>query len=74
LTLTLIGDDFFEEVQRMTLSGASYIDAVLRWCESKGVDPEVGAELIDKYPVIKARVQMEAEDLCLLRKEGRLPI
>lgn len=51
----------------MVAEGASYIDAVTHWCETRGVEPEVGAELVDKNPLIKIRLQMEAEGLRLLR-------
>ena len=57
----------------MVQKGGTYIDSVVRWCADRGLEIEAGAELIAQFPLIKARLQMEAEDLSLLKKSGRLP-
>lgn len=52
----------------------SYIEAVEIWCDQNGKDIIVGADLVKKSPIIKSKIQTEAEDLNLLPKTTRLPI
>jgi hypothetical protein len=54
----------------MVGDGASYIDAVTHWCAIHNLEPEVGAELVEKNPIVKLKIQMEAETLRLLRSES----
>lgn len=75
LSVDSVGDEFFRSVQTMVEGGSSYVDAIVRWCEDRGLEPEVGAEMAQKFPLIRSRLQMEAEDLRLIKSDGaRLPI
>lgn len=48
----------------------SYMDAILIWCEKRGVEPEVVATLVRKSAPLKAKLQVEAETLNLLPRSG----
>ena len=51
-----------------------YIDAVVLWCENNKLEVEYAASLIRKDPVIKEKIQVEAENLNILKRGARLPI
>jgi hypothetical protein len=67
-------EDFYRDIDLMVKRGASYLDAIVEWCESRGIEVEVGAELVAKSPLLLSRIQLEAEDINLLKKDGRLPL
>jgi|TARA_B110000908_G_scaffold169368_1_gene226383 hypothetical protein len=50
----------------------SYMDAVCWWCEKHEMEIEVAAKLLNT--VIKAKLEVEAQDLNYLAKSARLPI
>jgi hypothetical protein len=51
-----------------------YIDAVILWCETNGVEVEYAANLIKKNQVLKLKIQIEAENLNYVKKTARLPL
>lgn len=52
-----------------------YMDAVILWCEKRGLEPEIGAGLVKKSAPLKAKIKLEAEELSFLPKSGgRLPV
>ena len=51
-----------------------YMESVIYWCEENGLDPEFAGELIKKNLALKAKIQIEAENLNFLKKESRLPL
>jgi hypothetical protein len=55
------------------MKDVSYMDAILEYCDSNGVEVEVAASLIDDK--IKHQIQLEAESLHFLPKSNttRLP-
>ena len=50
----------------------SYMDAVCWWCEKHEMEIEVAAKLLNT--VIKAKLEVEAQDPNYLAKSARLPI
>lgn len=67
--------DFVKEIDRLALSkGLTYFDAVMHYCETYNIEMETAASLIKQSTVLKARIQIEAENLNLVRRSGRLPI
>jgi hypothetical protein len=69
--------DFPEQIERLVRDkGLSYLDAVVHWCDTRDPPIEylVGAEMVKKNAVLKAKVQIEAENLNFLPKSARLPI
>ncbi len=66
---------FTTDIEKLcTARGIEYIDAVVDWCEKNRVDIEVVANIIKKDPVIKAKIQAEAENLNVLKRGAKLPI
>jgi hypothetical protein len=51
-----------------------YIDAVVFWCEKNNLDIETAAYWIKKDPVMKSKIQYEAENLNIIKRGSRLPI
>jgi hypothetical protein len=66
---------FVEEVEVLCRTkNMDYIDAVVLWCENNKLEVEYAASLIRKDPVIKEKIQVEAENLNILKRGARLPI
>lgn len=51
-----------------------YLDATLFYSEQTGLEPQVVGNLVLKTPVIKEKIQEEAEAVNLLPKTARLDI
>ena len=67
--------DLSKEVERLTKNtNGDIIDAICHWCEENNVDIETAAALIKKDPVLRAKVQIEAEELNILAPSAKLPI
>lgn len=54
--------------------GISHLDAVVEYCERNDVDIEAVGTMIKKNPVLKARIEEDAENMNYLQKHARLPI
>ena len=50
-----------------------YIDAVMLYCEQHNIEVETAAQLIKQNVVLKAKVQVEAENLNMVKRTARLP-
>ena len=50
----------------------SYMDAVLYHAQSMELEPEAMAKMLNKS--IKDKIEVEAQDLNMLKKTGKLPI
>ena len=61
--------EFLCEVKKL-----EYIDAVVYWCETNGVEVEYAANLIKKNQVLKLKILEEAENLNFVKKTARLPL
>lgn len=73
--LPLSSNNFAQQIEELVWrSDVTYMDAVLLWCDGRGLEPEVGAELVKRSAPLKAKIQAEAEDLRFLKKSARLPI
>ena len=67
--------EFVREIDRIAgLNGLSYFDAVMHYCETNNIEVETAASIIKQSAVLKAKIQVEAENLNLVRKSGRLHI
>lgn len=65
--------DFSQQIEEIVRTKKiSYIESVELWCDRNGKDIIVGADLVKKSPIIKSKIQVEAEDLNLLPKTSRL--
>ena len=66
--------DLAKEIERLTKSGETdVIDAICHWCKENNVDVETAAALIKRDQVLKAKVQIEAESLNILKPSAKLP-
>jgi hypothetical protein len=52
----------------------SYMDAILAYCEKNGVEVETVGDMVKNIPVLRAKVQEEAEALHFLPKTSKLPL
>lgn len=68
-------NNFIEDIELLCRSkNMEYVDAVVYWCEINKLEVEYAASLIKKDPVIKAKIQVEAENMNILKRGARLPI
>jgi hypothetical protein len=66
---------FIEEIEDLCISkNIEYIDAVVCWCEKHNFEIEYAADLIKTHPVLKSKIQTEAENLNFIKRVKRLPI
>jgi Phage late-transcription coactivator len=73
--LNLTSNNFASEIEAMCRAkNIEYIDAVVLWCEKNKIEIECVAGLIKKDPVFKSKIQVEAENLNVLKRGARLPI
>lgn len=67
--------DLAKEIERLTKNGRTdIIDAVCHWCAENNVDVETAAALIKKDAVLRAKIQIEAENLNILKPSAKLPL
>jgi hypothetical protein len=67
--------NFVDDVEKLCRTkNIDYIDAVVIWCEKNKLEVEYAASLIKKDPAIKGKIQVEAENLNILKRGARLPI
>lgn len=66
---------FVEEIEILCRDrNIEYIDAVVFWCQKNNLEVETAAYWIKKDPVMKSKIQVEAENLNILKRGARLPI
>ena len=71
----LKSSSFVDEIEKLCFEkDIEYIDAVVYWCEKNKLEIETAAYWIKKDPVMRAKIQVEAENLNILKKGARLPI
>lgn len=66
---------FEDDIERLVSSTKmSYMEAIIHWTETKGIEIEYAAALIKKDNVLKSKLKAEAEDLHFLVRGATLPI
>ena len=71
----LKNSNFVEEIEILCRTkNIEYIDAIVFWCDKNKLEIETAAYWIKKDPVMKSKVQVEAENLNILKRGARLPI
>lgn len=71
----LKSSNFVEEIEKLCRDkNIEYIDAIVFWCEKNNLEIETAAYWIKKDPVMRSKVQVEAENLNVLKRGARLPI
>lgn len=67
--------DFQQEIEQLIQEKRlSFMDAVLHYCETTGMEVETAGTLIKSSAKMKARIQIDAEQLHFLPKSSKLPI
>ena len=65
----------YNDIEALVLTnGLDYIDAVLFFCETNGLDVEAVGDLISKNDLLKSKIELEAEELHFIKKTARLSI
>jgi len=67
-------ENIVKEIQAFIDKGVPYIDAVVEYAEKNEVEIEVIGQMIKSSPILKAKIQYEAEELNMMDKTDRLPI
>lgn len=71
----LKNSNFIEEIEKLCRTkNIEYIDAIIFWCQKNNLEVETAAYWIKKDPVMKSKIQLEAENLNILKRGARLPI
>lgn len=66
---------FVEEVESICrVKNVEYIDAILMYCDKYKLEVETAAFWVKNDPMMKAKLQVEAENLNILKRGARLPI
>ncbi len=67
--------DFLTEVERMVADeGMGYMDSVIEWCSLKNIEIESMASVIANNSIIKAKIQLEAENLHFLPRSIKVSL
>ena len=75
LNSILKADEVIGDIEEaVTKHKIGYIDAIVNYCERRGVEIEAVAAVIKSNNKIKARLQEQAEELNYLPKRAKLPI
>lgn len=71
----LKNSNFVAEIEKLCSDkNIEYIDAIVFWCERNNLEVETAAYWIKKDPVMKHKIQAEAENLNILKRGARLPL
>lgn len=71
----LKNSSFVEEVEKLCRDkNIEYIEAVIYWCEKNNLEVETAAYWIKKDAVMRSKIQLEAENINVLKKGARLPV
>ncbi len=70
-----LNTEFPAEIEKLVRENEiEYMDAVILWCERNNLEVEFAAEMIRRNAALKAKIQIEAENLNFMKKSARLPI
>ena len=64
---------FQEQIENMVInSDYNYMEAIVDYCDRTGMEIELASSLVNKD--LKAKIQIDAQELNMLPKSRRLPI
>ena len=67
--------NFFAEIERIRAhDNVDYMEAIISYCEQRGIEVEMAAKFINMNIAMKSKIREEAEDLNYLERTARLPI
>lgn len=69
-------NEFVSDIEKLCREKKiEYIDAIIMWCDKNNLEVETAAYWIKKDPTMRSKVQVEAENLNILKTGGaKLPI
>lgn len=57
-------NNFTEEIEEICKHRrVEYVDAIIFWCQKNSIEVELAAQWVKKTPILKLKVQSEAEKL-----------
>ncbi len=66
---------FYTDIETMMVTNnVTVMEAVVEWCDRRGIEIEYAAMLVANNADLKAKLQCEAEGLNFLKKSKRVPI
>ena len=72
---TLTPEKFLSDIENLVKTKSlDYMDAIVYYCEKTGMEIETAASIVKNTQKLKAKVQLEAEELNFLQKTARLDI
>ena len=75
LTNIKTSSDFIIDIEKIVKDKhVDYFEAVIYYCERNNIEVETAAALVKQSGVLKARIQVEAENLNMMKRSRRLPI
>ena len=74
MSVDTTAQDILKEIEAYINDDVSVIDALVHYAEKNEIEIELIGEIIRRSPVLKLRVQEDAEKLNLMEKVARLPI
>jgi hypothetical protein len=67
--------DFVIEIELIVRDkNCEYMDAIMIYCERNNMEVETVADIIKHNSILKAKLQIEAESMNMMKKISRLPI
>jgi len=67
--------EFSLEIEKIVKDKAlDYFEAVIYYCEMNELEVETAASFVKHNQVLKSKIQVEAENLNMMKRSGRLPI
>jgi hypothetical protein len=64
---------FQEEIEKLVLeTNYNYMEAIIEYCNKTGMEIELASSLVNKD--LKAKIEIDAQELNMLPKTRRLPI
>lgn len=67
--------EFFQAIEELVArTKMDYIDAVIHFCNERGIELESAADLIKTSMVMKSKIQSEAESQGYLQRSAKLPL
>lgn len=68
--------DFIKEIESIVKQkNVEYFEAVLLYCELNNLEVETAASLVKQNAILKAKIQVEAEMINMVKKSSaRLPV
>lgn len=70
----ITSERILKEISRYVNKDVTYIDAMLEFAKRHDLEVDVLGEIIRRSPIIKSKIQDDAERLNMMEKTAKLPI